>query len=98
MSEHIGWHHTDAADTERAAARANPAGRRKFKEALLALYISEGSRGLTDSEAQLRLGMSLPGDAGARRHDLVADGYKIEDSGERRLSPRGRPCIVWVLV
>lgn len=92
-----GWQHSGAGDTEVGAARANPKGRLNFRAKLLAAYEEVGAAGLTDPEAQELTGMSLPGDAGARRHELVALGHPIVDSGQRRLSPRGKPCIVWVL-
>lgn len=92
-----GWQHAGAGDTEVAAARSNPEHRQTMRDKLLRAYKGVGEDGLTDPEAQAITGMSLPGDAGARRHELVALGYTIHDSGMRRLSPRGKKCIVWVL-
>lgn len=92
-----GWHHADAGDTERGAAAASRDIRLTKRMLLLEHLQKVGANGSTDPESQEATGMSLPGDAGARRHELVAMGHRIVDSGERRMSPRGKPCIVWVL-
>lgn len=79
-------------DTEVEAAKAQLDSLCKSRREVYELVRSRGARGLTYFEAQEILRPS----AQQRLSDLARMGVVI-DSGERRPSPRGRACVVWVV-
>lgn len=90
-----GQAHDDGHDTEHraAAAIAGVSGRLRIA-VLLALEVA-GPDGMTDLEIEAALDLNRPS-GGNRRGELVALGL-VNPTGARRLSPSGRPCVVWVI-
>lgn len=87
-----------APETERiAAARAATFTGRNRARYILELVAAGGS-GLTDHEAAEACGFNAWTGAGSRRLEVVDENAEplVRDSGRRRLSPSGRPCVVWV--
>lgn len=88
--------HRGAGDTELAAALEPKRGSQRF--AVLEHLRDAGELGATDFELN---NMLAPGrrsvSAGTRRAELIADGWPIVDSGERRATDTGAPAIVWRL-
>ncbi len=95
----IGRYHHDGHDTEIAAAvRVAPrAGTQREK--VLAALREHSDVGVTDYElwALYDIG-ARPHVPATRREELIADGWPIVDSGERRRTDTGSPAIVWKLV
>lgn len=82
--------------TSSTAARRIRQDTGRLERLVLETLQRAGRRGLTDAEAQQRL--NLAGDTQRpRRIDLVHRGL-IVDSGCRRVTPRGRFAVVWVVV
>lgn len=101
-----GRRHREGTDTERAAAlRVMPRSgtqRAKVLEALQSPgrlgmpYLPMG--GLTDYELWQYAGVGArPHVPATRREELIAAGWPIVDSGERRPTDTGSPAIVWRL-
>jgi hypothetical protein len=79
--------------SRRAAAMAKPeAASRRGR--VLEIIVARGSLGVTDIEIAEALNWQIPMTT-PRRGELVRLGL-VRDSGARRLSPWGRPSIVWV--
>lgn len=93
--------HRDAHDTEQAAADSVAGSAATVRNRVLTLLREAGGTGLTDdegAEAYRRRHHVRDADRltfGRRRHELEMAGL-VDDSGQRRLTPRGRKAIVWV--
>lgn len=80
--------------TSREAARRIRPHSGRLERLVIEQLLAAGADGLTDPQLQERLHLS--GDSQRpTRISLVAAG-RVVDSGVRRPSPRGHPCIVWV--
>ena len=77
----------EAADSVREAAAG-------MEATVLELLREIAPAGLTDAEIEARTGLG-PNTARPRRIGLVLKGL-VKDSGQRRLTPRGRQARVWV--
>jgi hypothetical protein len=95
--EMTGRYHSDGPDTERIAAAAVAPRSGTQREAVLAHLRHVGRRGATDYELHASGIGARPHVAGTRREELIADGWTIQDTGERRLTDTGTPAIVWRL-
>jgi hypothetical protein len=94
----MGRHHKDGSDTERiAAARVMPrSGSQRL--AVLDALREKGVHGATDYELWHGFGIGArPHVPGTRREELIADGWPIVDSGQRRATDTGSPATVWRL-
>jgi hypothetical protein len=95
--EVAGRYHHDGHDTEHAAAlRVAPRAGSQRRRVLDALRASP--TGMTDFELwfEARIG-ARPHVPATRREELIADGWPIIDSGERRKTDTGAGAIVWRL-
>lgn len=91
-----GAHHSDAGDTELAAAKAVFPKTGTQRRRVLGAIAATHDRGATDWEITRILGLFRTA-AGARRNELMHDGW-VEDSGVRRVDEEsGMAGIVWVL-
>lgn len=92
------YHHTNTRDTERAAAEAIAPALSPQRQRVLDAFTKAGSAGLTDYEGHSLARLTYPHIFATRRSELMAAGYPIADSNERRQTPSGRLAIVWKLV
>lgn len=96
--EMVGRYHQAGPATEReTATRIAPRTGSQRLKVLQALQ-DAGDKGCTDYElhAHHHIG-ARPHVPGSRRGELIADGWKIVDSGRRRRTDTGNRAIVWVL-
>jgi hypothetical protein len=88
-ASHAGGH-----DTEETAAELAHANASKTRLAVLEFLQGRGADGATDHEGEEALSMFS---YQRRRTDLSqSEPALVVDSGRRRISPRGRPMIVWI--
>lgn len=94
-----GRYHHDGPDTERTSASLVAPKSGTQRATVLEALQAAGERGATDHELWRATEQKCvrPHVAGTRREELIADGWPILDSGQRRLTDTGRPAIVWVL-
>lgn len=93
----VGRRHRDATDTELASSRRNTPARGSQREAVLERLREVGEHGSTDFELYDHGIGVRPHVPATRREELIADGWPIVDSGERRRTDTGAPAIVWRL-
>lgn len=86
--------HAHGHDTEHEAADSVAAVTGALRRQVMALLVSHED-GLTDDEGGVLMGGDRL-DFGRRRQELYRRGL-VADSGVRRLTPRGRKAIVWIL-
>lgn len=92
-----GRRHRDGTDTEVAAARRVAPRSGTQRERVLNRLRDVGHHGSTDYELWMKGIGAYPHVAGTRREELIADGWPIIDSGERRKTGSGSLAIVWKL-
>ena len=84
----------DAPETSRVAAQRISGHAPKQRADVLAFILSMGTRGATDAE--VAAGLKIPiQSVNPRRGELAELGF-IALNGERRPSPSGCPCRVWI--
>jgi hypothetical protein len=86
-------HRATDPDTARMAAHRTAEQLREHHWLVLSALVSAGSKGMIDHEHEQINGLNQDS-AGKRRGELVELGL-VENSRQRRQSPRGRPAIVW---
>lgn len=91
------YHSRNTRDTEKAAAEAIAPALSPQRQRVLDAFAKAGSAGLTDYEGHALARLTYPHIFATRRSELMAAGYPIADSNERRQTPSGRLAIVWVL-
>ena len=90
------YHHDGQATELEAAIRVAPRAGSQRQRVLEALR--EHPQGLTDYQLWNDIGIGArPHVPGTRREELIADGWPIIDSGERRRTDTGANAIVWQL-
>lgn len=89
----IGKFHTSGTDTERESAYQ--VGNLRTREATVLAILAKNPAGLTDDEGGVLMGGDRL-DFGRRRNELVDVGL-VENSGDKRPTPRGRNAVVWRL-
>lgn len=82
-------------DTSETAAESVEAVSGRLEAAVYELIVRAGQRGMTDDEIETATGLTHQC-ASARRRTLVLKGL-ICDSGQRRLTRRSRPAVVWIV-
>jgi hypothetical protein len=95
----MGRFHSNGQDTEISSATLVAPRSGTQRAAVLEHYQRVGERGATDYETwvALRPKCARPHVTGTRREELIRDGWKIADTGERRPTDTGSPAIVWRL-
>jgi len=88
-------HHNAPAGTSGVAADRIAGHAAKQRASVLAVIVTAGATGATDSEIEHSTGMRAQS-VSPRRGELRALGLVV-DSGRRRPTPSGRPAAVWVL-
>lgn len=96
--EMVGRFHRNGQDTERESAERVAPRTGTQRAAVLEALEAEGANGATDYELHYKyLIGARPHVPGTRREELIADGWPIVDSGERRRTDTGSSAIVWRL-
>lgn len=90
--------HANGTDTEREAARRVEPRTGSQRAAVLDHLRRVGEAGATDYELWRQGIGARPHVPATRREELIADGWPIRDSGQRRPTDTGTPAIVWVYV
>lgn len=92
----VGPFHRDDPETSVVAAMTDLPRKGTQRARVLEALQQLGATGATDYELGERLGL-FRWVAGTRRGELIADGWPIVDSGERRLTDTASRAIVWCL-
>jgi hypothetical protein len=93
----VGRAHLPGRDTEHAAAALVAPRSGSQRARVLDHLIAAGHLGATDYEFWAAGIGARPHVPGTRREELIADGWPIVDSGDRRPTDTGSPAIVWRL-